>query len=289
MIQDPNCCWTFSSIFLRDGPSTADMSYWCWVEGKGHHSQSAGDILPNAAQEVFFSVRAHCWLLTSLLSTETSRFFSSKLLRSLLASTVSTDAQIYSYLVARLGLLLCLPSSDSCYPSLQPVEVSMNGCTTIWSISHSSQVCIIPLAESAVCPIVQVTNGEVKQYLPWYEPLWYANSDWPIRLVRPDFPVSLCWLLVVTFLVTLLSWKWDHLACVQYANIHTEQTCCLYCIFAQMWVPDDNSTKLANCLAESQGLYTLTKIKKLLIFWLVHHITWLSWRYAPSSLHYSCS
>jgi len=54
---------------------------------------------------------------------------------------------------------------------------------------------------------------------------------------------------------------------VQYTNIHTEQRYCLYCIFVQIWVLGDNSTKLADHLAESRGLYTLTKTKKLLVLW----------------------
>jgi len=75
----------------------------------------------------------------------------------------------------------------------------------------------------------------------------------------------------------LLSQKWDPSPCVQYANIHTKQRYCLYCIFAQVWVLGDNSTKLACHLAESQGWYTLTNSKKLLItFWLVHCFTHLS-------------
>jgi len=63
----------------------------------------------------------------------------------------------------------------------------------------------------------------------------------------------------------MLSQKWDHLSCVRYANIHTEQRYCLYCIFAQIWVLGDNFTKLVPCLAESQGLHTSMKTKKLLI------------------------
>jgi len=39
----------------------------------------------------------------------------------------------------------------------------------------------------------------------------------------------------------------------------------------------DNFTKLAHCLGDSQGLYALTRTKKLLIaFLLVHHVTRLS-------------
>jgi len=33
------------------------------------------------------------------------------------------------------------------------------------------------------------------------------------------------------------------------------------CVFVQIWVFRDNSTKLAHCLAESQELYTLTRKK----------------------------
>ena len=61
--------------------------------------------------------------------------------------------------------------------------------------------------------------------------------------------------------------KGDRLTGVQYTNIHTEQRYCLYCIFVQIWVLGDNSTKLADHLAESRGLYTLTKTKKLLVLW----------------------
>jgi len=62
----------------------------------------------------------------------------------------------------------------------------------------------------------------------------------------------------------LLSQKWDHLPGMQYANTHTEQRSCLYCIFSQIWVLGDSSTKLAHHFAESQRLHTPTKPKKLI-------------------------
>jgi len=65
--------------------------------------------------------------------------------------------------------------------------------------------------------------------------------------------------------VRMLSQKWDCLPPVQYANVHTEQRYCLYCIFAQTWVLGDHSTKLTPHLAESQRLYTLTKTNQLFI------------------------
>jgi len=65
--------------------------------------------------------------------------------------------------------------------------------------------------------------------------------------------------------MSLLSQQWNGLPSVRYADMHTEQRYCLYCVFAQICVLGDNFTKLAHRLAESQGLYTLTKPKKLLI------------------------
>ena len=51
-------------------------------------------------------------------------------------------------------------------PFLQPVS---NGSTSVWSISHSFQFCIMyKLAEGAVCPNIQVINEEVKQCWPHY-------------------------------------------------------------------------------------------------------------------------
>ena len=54
----------------------------------------------------------------------------------------------------------------------------------------------------------------------------------------------------------LLCHKWDRLACVEYTNIHTEQRYCPYCIFAQIWVLGDNSTKLAHCLAVTRTIHS---------------------------------
>lgn len=59
-------------------------------------------------------------------------------------------------------------------PSLQPAEAPLSGRACIECISHSSQVCIITPAESAVCLIVQLINEEVSQHSlgmsPWSIP-----------------------------------------------------------------------------------------------------------------------
>jgi len=89
---------------------------------------------------------------------------------------------------------------------------------------------------------------------------------------------------------SLLSQKWGHLPLVQYANTLTEQRYCIHGIFAQIRLLGDSSTKLAHCLAESQGLDTLTKPNKLLVtFRLAHHITHTSKKYTPSLLNNACS
>ncbi|GAB0185708.1 mitochondrial enolase superfamily member 1 [Grus japonensis] len=47
---------------------------------------------------------------------------------------------------------------------LQHVEVPLDGSTTLWHISHSSQHNVIcRLAEGTFCPIIQIINEDVEQ------------------------------------------------------------------------------------------------------------------------------
>ena len=49
-------------------------------------------------------------------------------------------------------------------PFLQPVEVPLDGSTTLWPISQSSQFCVIcKLAEGTLWPIIQIINEDVEQ------------------------------------------------------------------------------------------------------------------------------
>jgi len=49
-------------------------------------------------------------------------------------------------------------------PTLQPVQVSLDGSTAFWCIHHSSQFCVISkLAEGTLHPFIQVIDEEVKQ------------------------------------------------------------------------------------------------------------------------------
>jgi len=65
-------------------------------------------------------------------------------------------------------------------PVLQLVKVPLNGGTTIWYISHSSQFCIIcEHAHDVLFPIVQMVNENIEQDWPQYQPLAYTATDWP--------------------------------------------------------------------------------------------------------------
>lgn len=47
-------------------------------------------------------------------------------------------------------------------PFLQPVQVSLNGSTILWSTTHFSQSCIISkLADSMLCPSIPVINTDI--------------------------------------------------------------------------------------------------------------------------------
>ena len=151
------------------------------------------------------------------------------------------------------------------------------GTVGLWDETESRENrTLLEIVNSSRCVWARCSSlPKAKQCAAWY----YSQ----VLLVYPLFCVSLkstasafylqpkFWLMLV-----VLSQKWDRLPSVQYANIHAEQRHCLYCIFVWIWVLGDNSTKLASRLAESQGLDTLTKTKKLLItFWLVHCVTHL--------------
>ena len=65
-------------------------------------------------------------------------------------------------------------------PFLQPVEVPLDGSTTLGRISHSSQLCITcKLAEDMLCPISQVINEDVEKDWPQYWFLGYSATYWP--------------------------------------------------------------------------------------------------------------
>jgi len=62
------------------------------------------------------------------------------------------------------ALALVEPHQVPLHPTLQPVQVSLNGSAACWCIHHSSQFSIIrKLAEGALQFFIQVIDEEVEQ------------------------------------------------------------------------------------------------------------------------------
>jgi len=81
-------------------------------------------------------------------------------------------------------------------PFLQPVEHSLDGSMTFWSISHSSQFGVdCNLSKGTLCPIIQIIDEVVKQ-------------DWSQRYRPPVYCTSLIGLQIdfVPQITTLWAW-----------------------------------------------------------------------------------
>ncbi|KAK4810833.1 hypothetical protein QYF61_008805 [Mycteria americana] len=64
-------------------------------------------------------------------------------------------------------------------PFLQSVQVPLDGSTTLWHISHSSQICVISkLAEGTLCLIIQIINEDVE-----HDRTQYWGQYWGTPLV----------------------------------------------------------------------------------------------------------
>ncbi|KAK4826285.1 hypothetical protein QYF61_007132 [Mycteria americana] len=108
--------------------------------------------------------RAHCWLMFSLVSSRTTKSFSAKLFSSWSTPSIYLVSGLVPPQVQDFALhpveLYEVPVS----PFLQPVQVPLDGSTTLWHISHSPQFCVIcKRAEGTLCPIIQIINEDVKQ------------------------------------------------------------------------------------------------------------------------------
>ena len=64
-------------------------------------------------------------------------------------------------------------------PNLQLVQVSLNGSTGFWCVSHSFQLCIISkIAEGVLYPFIQVIDEDAEQIQAQYQPLGSTASYW---------------------------------------------------------------------------------------------------------------
>lgn len=114
-----------------------------------------------------FATKAHCWIMFHLLSIRTSGPF--------LQSCFSRQSIPNTYL---LLCPKCRTSSKAPITAfLQPIHLWIAACPSVLSTTCSSFV--YKLVECAFCLIIQVTNEDVKQYCPEYQPLGFTTSDWP--------------------------------------------------------------------------------------------------------------
>ena len=123
----------------------------------------------------FYATRAHCWLIINLLSIRSPRSFSADLL--------SNRSVLNMYWCMWLFLPRCMTTLSLvelhqvplCL-TLQPVQVSLNGSTAFWCVSHSFQLYIISkIAEGGLYPFIQVSE-DVGQDWAQYQCLGNAAS-----------------------------------------------------------------------------------------------------------------
>lgn len=91
----------------------------------------------------FLASRAHSWLMANLLPTRTPKAL---LHRALLQQVMSQPVLILVVIPSQVQdsiLAFVKPYLISCCPSLQPVQVLLNGSTTFWCVGHSLQFCIV--------------------------------------------------------------------------------------------------------------------------------------------------
>lgn len=62
-------------------------------------------------------------------------------------------------------------------PFAQPVQIPLNGSTTLWWISHSLCWVVGHFVEGALCLIIWLVNEDVEQYWCRYWPLGYITGD----------------------------------------------------------------------------------------------------------------
>jgi len=115
----------------------------------------------------FSTARTHCWIMSHLLLTRSLSSFSTKLLSSESASSF--------YWFVGLFLLRCRTSHFSLLNFISrflwPVEDHLKGSTALPCLSHTSWFCAnCRLGEDALCPVIQVTSEDVKQYWPSINP-----------------------------------------------------------------------------------------------------------------------
>lgn len=134
----------------------------CWGKEKDHLTCSAGRNTLKTVPLTFFAARAHCWLLSKLLSSMVPKSFSAKLLCCWVV-LVCTNTWGYSSAYGGLCTSPCWIFWDSC----QPIFFSL--WRSFWAIAQLPAYqpllpvsCHQEIAEGALCPMIQTINEDHK-------------------------------------------------------------------------------------------------------------------------------
>ncbi|KAK4828308.1 hypothetical protein QYF61_025320 [Mycteria americana] len=155
-------------VSLVLGSSALDTVF----QGKVHLPQPAGNTPPDAAQD---TISLLCCKGTLLAHVQLGVHQDPQVLFCEAAFKLSGSQHILEHEVVPSQVkdfaLLVELHEVSISLLLQPVEVPLDGSTTLWHTSCSSQFGVIcKLAEGTLCPIIQIINEDVEQDWSHYWP-----------------------------------------------------------------------------------------------------------------------
>ncbi|KAJ7396420.1 hypothetical protein BTVI_145394 [Pitangus sulphuratus] len=154
--------------------------------GQDHLPQPAGNALPNVPQDTIglLGHQYHSWLMDRLLSTRTPGH-SMQSCFPLGQPPACTGVWGYSCPGAGPAFALVEFQTVPPCPCCKPVKVLLKGCTALWGISHSSQLCVIgELAEEASAPSSKSLMNKLNNTGPSIDPWGDTTRDRP--LTRPS-------------------------------------------------------------------------------------------------------
>lgn len=118
----------------------------------------------------------YSWLLSHSVSSRTPGSFSAKLLSSWVPPECRWFSGILPPHMQDFAHLLAELHETFVSPPLQPVQVPLDGSTTLWHFRSSSQFLITcKLAKGTLCPTIQVIN-DVEYLWSHHQPLGYTSS-----------------------------------------------------------------------------------------------------------------
>jgi len=129
----------------------------------------------------FWAASTYCRVMLSFSSTSTpNSFFLGMLsIHSLPSLYLCLDFPRPMYRTLHLALLNFMRFTQG--PPLKPVKVPLDGIPSLQHVNCSIQLAVVSkLAEDALSPTVHVTNKDVKQHWPQYQPLRHTTHHWTL-------------------------------------------------------------------------------------------------------------